>query len=254
MTRYGCLAIALAAMALNAGCDTEQPLQSGGQNLKIGFRSEAAMSVYNVWDTQVDIDGDGVTDRVLWCEAPVGPPTRPVDYPLNYSVSVELIPGGLPYPRRLSPAAAAEGFPSLTPYDEAVPGPAFPENKTVVAGSTTLQLTGGREITVANRDFIETPKIVAPDLGSICPFAPALDLGESNFAGRPAEFGVLMQRGDTVVVRARMFGNPGDRLQTASPPRLFGVMTLNGRAVTPAGSTSTTTDPGAGVTFSFTYR
>ena len=60
--------------------------------------------------------------------------------------------------------------------------------------------------------------------------------------------------GDTIIVEARMSGAPANAMEVITQPALFAEILVDGRAVTPIGETSSTTDAGDGLSFSYTTR
>jgi hypothetical protein len=276
------LAPALILMvAAASGCKTTQPTLAPAQDAQIEFLSVATtVSLYEVWDTQlvtVTSASDGtsvqtVQDLGLWCDvsASSAQQTRQdAKYPFRFAVEIERIPAGTANVERLTADSYRSNYASLTAYDDS--SPETPSKHAVdwnqelsVPGANPavyLSLKNGRRISTASRDFIETLKIAsgtATSYGSVCPIggtSSARNLGDPAVAGSPSTFGVQVNAGDVITVKARSDPNPGASalfIGTTTPS--FGSRaSLAGKNVTLVGRSSSA-QPSEGISYSFTAR
>jgi hypothetical protein len=278
------------ALAVASGCKTTQPASAPAQNAQITFESKVSTSValYEVWDAQkVSVttfpDQEGrppeqtVQDLGLWCDMSPnsGQRSRPdVSYPMRFSVEIDRIPAGSSQIVQLTADQYVNGLASVTDYDDSPPEtpsshqvdwsqdltslPGTPLHTTVI-----LTLRNGRRISTASRDFIEHVKIApgtSTSFGSACPFggtSSSRQLGDPGVAGVASFFGVQVNSGDTIVVKARKDTNPGASalfLGVVAPTfgsRVF----LEGRDIssTLVGKASSS-QPSEGISYAFTAR
>jgi hypothetical protein len=257
--------IAMLAAAV-CGCDTTQPVQIPQNSSTLTFRSEALQDLWNVWNVEdlngdgvpdtIDVNDDGVPDPFLWCES-AGSSIRNV--PMDFNISATRVLSGTARVVSLTAEAYATNFGSLTGYDdETIYDPTIPAEKTYTTPEgNVLLLTNGRRMSTNNRTFLESPKLVLPNLpgGSVCPFADPVFLGSPNIAGGPIVLPLQLMKGDTVIVKARQSAQ--DFIQTnrtKSPPALFADVTVDGRPLTPSGQSATAPEKGADMSFSFSVR
>lgn len=272
MRMYVLLAGLACLLAAVAGCDTTQPLQTGEQTLEINFTaSNASAYQYDVWDEFLDLDGDGEFDEgsetmqrtcelVMVVQVP-GNPAAPVSestssVPWPYSLEIRLIRAGETEAEVITTTDALDSQFNLTPYDDwqAVSQP-IPSNCRNNPDLVCLPL--GR-VTAANQLVVEST--FSQDDIFRCPGFPIADPiprmdGTVAAPGTPP-FSVTVNKGDTVIVNARKHieGVAGVELVTVNDPTLNGFIFLDGLPVTPQGVTTSTTDNGSGVSFSFTVQ
>jgi len=194
-------------------------------------------------------------DILLVCEQALDSGGQPavgvVDGPWQHSVRISVIPAGSTTETPLTSTAATSDTANLTPYDDSstrgrtcprVPNAALPCPDPL--GRFTY--TNPRRLSVANRVLLENAGFLATCGGTT-------DLGDPRIDGQfPLTFSA--NAGDTVIVRARKALAPPPGFVTNSQPNLSGRLFVDGREISVDGVTSSTSDPGAGVSFSFTVR
>jgi hypothetical protein len=266
MRKFMLLAGLACLLAGAAGCDTKQPLQSGEQVLEISFNA-ADMTVYqyDVWDQYLDLDGDRELDPnetvQRWCQQVWSPPPnserRTVNansVPWPYSLKISIIRGGTMEPEVLTTNRALDSDFNLTPYDD-WQDTFQPLPPTCQSNPDLVCLPLGR-VSSANQLVMDTT--FYQDEIFQCPGypeepAPRLD-GTDVDPGSPP-FSLNVVPGDTVVVEARKHTTGIGGLETiTAEPSLEARIFLDGRPVTALGSTSSSKQTGAGISFSFTVQ
>ncbi len=258
--RRSCVLALVCLLPIAGGCDSSQPAQVGQRTLAIDFAANnLAVQTYNVWDLTQDVDGDGQPDNnFLVCELDTDnngvPLTTIVSGPWQYSVQIGVIRAGETTETQLSSTAAASSVTAnLTPYDT-ISGrgrtcPRFPPVP-CPDPSGEFVYTNPQRISSANPLLVNVTDPQNPPRVN-CPTA---DLGDPAVDGR-LPFLVTVNRGDTVVVRARKAEDPALGFSgVLSNPSLAGRVVLDGQQVTPIGTIASTADLGAGITFSYTVR
>jgi hypothetical protein len=269
-----CLVIAM------PGCDTEQPQQIGAQVAQVSFSTNAGAFQYDVWERYVDADLDGVPDQFDPQGRPIVPPVQVqclqvVDrvgipeiasansVPWTHSLEILLLKVGETQPVTVSTIDALDEFFNRTPYDD-FRAPVQPRPPcTAPEVCTPLGRWSGASRIVMESRYEDLARLYTPQNGIPiaglfrCPGSPGggdarLD-GTIDNPGTPP-FSLTLEKGDTIIVRARKALLAQNGLETASAPRLSGRLTVGGRIVTPAGTSSSTDGPGAGVSFSYTVR
>ena len=281
--------LAIPLLAGSLGCDTNQPVQGSTKNAEVQFETSVGLvAVYDVWDaTKVTTTFYPDRDPValyqalgLWCDVPatIAEQTRgPVSYPLRYQVTVEKIPAGSSTPILLTDPLYmdASSLASVTRYDETPLQPLGNHAGSVVSDTTvsgirtltTVELTNGRRVSTASREFLVYPKISMTDAlnyGSKCPFAgfgnatSATAFADPAVAGSSPTFGVELATGDTVVVRAAKDQFPLSWVLYASAtgPNFRSSLFVDGTDVTTTvlGRTMSAVETDEGIAYSYTQR
>jgi hypothetical protein len=274
------LAVLACLAIVTFGCSTEQPQQIGAQVAQVTFATTAGVYQYDVWERYVDADLDGVPDQFDPQGRPIDPPVQVqcrqvVDgagipaivsaesVPWTHSLEILLLPEGETTPVVLTSLDALDDLFNLTPYDttrsstQPRPPCTAPEVCTPLgrwSGASRLVMESryedlGRPFTPANGQTI-TGLYRCP--GSPGGGDPRLG-GTVDDPGTPP-FSLSLEKGDTIIVRARKALVPQNGLETATDPRLSARLTVGGRNVDVAGNSSSSVEPGAGVSFSYTVR
>ncbi len=246
------LLLAAALVAATAACTTTQPLSVSQESAEVQIQAVALVKIYDTWDyfypdvngQPRDVNGDGSPDVFLQCQDiratnSVDPDTTNVLVPIHYAVEVDRIRSGSSTVEALTDPNYMDLAQSLTPYDDtAVIGKTPTAPLAPIAG---VLYANPRRLTGANRRVLESPS---------CPYG--LLLGPANLAGVPPPFTTPLGKGDTIVVKARKSNETA--LPFLSAPTMSGTVLLGGRVVALTGTTSSTTAPGSGFSFSFTSR
>ena len=237
-------ALVAASLALASACDSDQPIGEGSQRLELFVTAQGTSELWDVYDVRVDTDGDGVPDTEadfdLCVQAlnDVGDPlTTTTRVPWPYSAEIKLLDAGETQPRVLVTSLGGDReFSSITPYETvffAAP---------VRAAEPPLFFENGKRLPTGNREFLER--------------CTSAQTPEPNILGEPYPFELTLGTGDTMIFTARKAES--DELETLIYPytgvTLSAELFLDGRAVVPSGTTSSTNAEGAGVSFSFTLR
>ncbi len=229
----------LAAGVLHLGaCDATQPLQEGARPFTIRVVASAPVHMVDIWDWWVDDDGDGNPDRQVGFNCiPQSAPIVAAFIPWYYSAELTLIRAGTTEELTVATSLGTPNpFSNRTPADETIV-----QSLADFRDGPNIYLNG-RRVTQGSADYIENC------LGIV--LAPA------NILGEPETFGVELEPGDTVILRARK------QLVSASPysinefnqlPTLRAEAFLDGQPVAPvAGNQSSDETDGSGFTFVFT--
>jgi hypothetical protein len=241
-----------------AGCSSTQPDSIDTRQASVSFSASALVGLYNCYDVYQDSDPpDGIPDLFIQflCEpvieqTPGGPVqtrvTRAV--PWRYSLKITVIPaGGVDEQVVLSsdgalvgssvePGDFVDNFISLTNYDP--DQPPVPDKNT-----GDLYFINGKRVSAGSPIYLSTIFI---------------DPGIPNILTEPQVFPFNLNTGDTVIVRARK------QLFVDAPPFLPGIpdpdiqitasLAVSGVTVSIQGTTVSTIEDAAGVTFSFTVQ
>ena len=243
-----------ATVLLLAGssCDSTQPVDAGVQTFSLGVQAFASTNLYDVWDATEDTDFDGTPDTpagLLCLETAV---TTIAEVPWNYAAQISIIRAGTTTEEVIATSIdTLNDFSSRTAFDEVI----FAQRSSFSSGN--FFYTNGRSVSASHRDVIEgirTPQR-APVFRSQC-LQLNLTVPQENVLGSPGTFDVPMSQGDTVVVRARKQLNQVADLSGRfnNNPQLGALTFLEGRAISPIGTTGSTTGDGSGFSFSFTLR
>ena len=243
------LAGAVVSLLLASSCDTTQPLDAGQQTFSITMEAFADTEAFDIWDVLVDttIPPDGVPDveaDFKRCVVSTSSSAGSAPVPWNYSAEISVVRAGSTTEEVVeSSVDGPRPFSSLTPYDDTLldntdeqPLPPFEEG--------SLFFVNGRTVTTGNRDFIESCAGIA------------LSVSEPNVLGQPGAFNIVLNPGDTIIVRARK------QLVTRSEvgglfrngAELSSGTSLDGRAVLPKGTLDTDDEDGSGLSYSFTLQ
>lgn len=239
----------LVALCVLAGCDTEQPVQTGTQNASLDFASYTTGNLVDVWDTYRDIDGDGVRDlgepfAGVHCGDLYDPPTGPRGEPLQFAAlwgftaEVKVIRAGQVTSTYLIPTSAASDFTNFPTWqDDLTVFPADPPFPDPPPGFDP------QFVYVNPRRMINTNSVVLACVTATLP--------RPNLAGSGLPFQFTVEPGDTLVVSAGRDPSPLLSLWAATPGSFDAVLRINGQVVPVVGSTTTSASNGV---LSFSYQ
>jgi hypothetical protein len=284
MVRRSLVPALMLMLAAASGCQTTQPTLAPQQGALIEFTSSASLvPLYEVWNAQLvtvttsdsQEPVQTVQDLGMWCDISAEPAhqtRQDAKYPFRFSVEIDRIPAGTSNVEKLTDASYAASYGSITAYDESpsetpdthpVEWTQDRSDPSTPAVTVILSFKNGRRISTASRDFIQSVKIASgssTSYGSRCPFggaASARNFGDPSVAGSFPSFGLDVNTGDVVVVKARKDTNPSSSvLYTGSTMPSFGSLVyVSGKDIT----SSVVGKPGSslpseGVSFSFTVR
>jgi len=236
-------AITATLILASTSCDTTQPTGGGSQVITITASASGLVDVWQIWDTWADTDEpeDFVPDvKTVFHKCVLQPDPVSASVPWPYSAEITLIRAGTTdeIPLR-STVDDTDPFSSITPYDTGV-------LRTVpdAPREGRFYFLDGREVAATTRDYIDN----CTNLGS--------SFGDSNIVGEPVEFSWEVEQGDTIVFRARKQldaeANPYQSVVSTGVV-LFSSYFVDGRGVTPAGTTFSASD-GGGFTASVSTR
>jgi hypothetical protein len=143
----------------------------------------------------------------------------------------------------VQPGDGIDDFVSLTEYDPTVQPPTVFKSPEFRSGYGIVSFLNGKELSRASALYL-TP------IG--------IELGEVNILTLTPSFDFTVNSGDTIIVRARkqLVADAIPYLPVAPPPdlRLTGLLSVGGALVSPSGNSESTSDDGAGISFSFTVQ
>jgi len=255
MRRSGLVAALLVALALASGCDTKQPLRAGSSTVSVSFRATANQAarwyVYELWD---DVDGDGTPDErrtsfpTAFCvPQPGAAVSGPVPWP--FAAEVAVLRAGETTPEVVATTfGGVSSFANLTAYSRDY-GPTPPARPP----SGNIYFVNPVSVTSASYEYITGE---GSDCGN---FPPDQLLPVNLFGASPPEIDLVLERGDTLIVRARKQDSSSMAFfgpTFLSEPTLSANLLLDGREAPEAiGSLDTEAGvPGAGLAFSFTLN
>lgn len=273
------LAALLAPVLAMTGCDKSDPLLVGEQTIAVTFKGIGNSPQYNVWDMHEDsdmdgepddTDGDGDPDQWLWCEAlqglPADPTMRPSSLPWNFSVQISVIRAGTTGEVQItSNDALAVDF-NLSRYDSAESRRfTFAKNPITIDDMGTLRtfvFTNPRKFTALHRDVVRATfnplsaidPITYPYQDGLCSLQ---DPGDANVDDQGIPYTLSLNKGDTVIVRARRglippaFTVPaGFQPLYSTEPTIDASMTIDGTPLTNGASTQINFGSPLTITFS----
>lgn len=242
-----------------AGCSSTQPDSIDVRQASVGFTATALVGLYNCYDVYRDDSNppDGIPDTFLQflCEpvieqTPDGPiQTRVIRaVPWRYSLKITVVPAGAVNERvvvssdealigsSVEPGDSTDDFVSLTEYDPDMP-PVPDKN------NGDIYFVNGKRVSAGSPIYLSTIFI---------------DPGLPNILTEPAVFPFNLNTGDTVIVRARKqkFVDAPPYLPGSPDPeiKIAATLSVSGIVVSTQGSTVSTTQDAAGITFSFTVQ
>jgi hypothetical protein len=246
-------------LALGGGCDTTQPLQIDLESyqLEIIGESQSTLAFYNVY-YMVE---DGVPDQVyLFCrQATV---LRVDSVPWNFSVQVEVLRNGETIMEEI--VSSLDVGDNLTPYDEQVYTEGIPTQNPITFDTGTELRTFRFNNPAPRRMAVSNQEVMAAVTNPLYELDPATYgignglcslgyPGDPGILGTPQPIDIELAKGDTLVVQARKATvAPSGTWYLTTQPKIEGRLLLNGLEVDVTGDTKSTTDPGAGISFSFT--
>lgn len=248
MRRASLVLTLIAAAAAASSCDSTQPDRIEQKTASV-FISALALAIdvdcFDVWeDTNNDFAPDLNTGRVQCFQSPQGQANQ-VPVPWRYSLVISVIREGNTTEEliatSLDPSDSIPDFGSLTPYDTAVNTGGSHDHQ-----GTTYYLNG-RQASTGSQLFVESLGII---------------LGPPSVLGVSPTYDFTVNRGDTIIVRARkesvatMPGYLSVFPAETPPPRvqLEGRLLIGGQEVQPSGTVHGSGDDGASVYYSFTVK
>ena len=265
MRQVICLAVLALCLFPMPGCDSKQPQEIGSQTMQILIEAgNASAGVYDTWEQYFDVNGDGIPDATdpagnilpepvqVVCRRATAPGGALVlgsgSTPWAYALEISIIRAGTTVIERVTTTEALNSTFNLTPYaDDFLNG---------------AQLPGGDcpALAVCNPigRVLGTNRLVIDSSYPTCPGSPGL--GEPRMSGTlaaplPAPFTLGVEKGDTVIVKARKSITPPEGVELFSEPVLQGSVFLNGLEIRNLSGTSvSTSEQAAGISFSFTVN
>ena len=280
------LAVLPLLVALTASCDSTQPLQLEEQTAQLSFKAVGALTqTFEVWDVFEDNDGDELPDdgqTYVWCENSFAT-LPPSTVAWNFSVDVQILRAGETVPENVTSDEARSSKGNVAAYDTAAPflgatqqksdictsggdQAACPPGSQPPAGGSRYRFRNPRRQNGANvaLAFAEASPLfneifddttVERGLGQgLCSVGNS---GPANIDGGPQPLEIVINKGDTVIVKARL-ANVAPSMSGLNeligaggipPTSLSGTMTLDGRPITLNGTSS-----GDAISFSYTSR
>jgi hypothetical protein len=240
--------VMVAAILAAAGCKTTQPDRVEARTASVVLRLGGIVPLYNCWEEWQDTNADGIGDvnlGVVTCDQ-VGSAQRPV--PWRYSMGIYLIRAGTTTEEvvtsvdgligsSIEAGDTVDDFVSMTEYDNGKePIPDKPHQG-------DIYFINGNKVSLGSPIYLSS-------LG--------LDLGPSSVLTATPTFDFNVNSGDTVVVRARKQAESDAPPFLPSNPRpalqLRGVLAIGGVQVAANGTSVSSTDDQAGISFSFTVH
>jgi hypothetical protein len=229
--------IAAASVLGSLSCSTTQPTSAGPQVVAVTASAFGLVQVFLVYEKFEDVSQppDGVPDLFRAYECVPQNQFVSVSIPWPYSAEAAVIRAGTVDEIIV---AASEPFSNLTPYDTATPQPVSD-----LAPSPPFYFINGVQTTTASPFFLERCR-------------PGVTFEPSNILGQPVVFEFELAQGDTFVFRARkqliVDASPYAQIPL-SVPDMTANFFVDGRQVTPSGTTSDSQD-GGGFTASVSTR
>jgi hypothetical protein len=285
------LVLMLAAFA--AACDSDDPLSVASRTAQLYVAAPGAtVRVYDVYevfqdndgDGPDDIDGDGLADVSLYCQAIFFASARSVPWHFRIEVLITS-PDGATIRRLTSDAAATDEAPNRALYDEPFPpgtsGGAPPGNPSQsppgISDPTPNLMVGGvqRDFFFRNpsRRFATDRSLILSTsnplhelrpvlFDGLCPGATIAAAGDPipgeamiDFEAQPYTF--TINEGETVTVRATLATRDQQAALTPSlmefiltDPSIAAALVVGGQTVTPQG----TTEGSQSISFTYTVR
>jgi hypothetical protein len=248
-----------------AACSTTQPDRITGRTASLSFTAFGDVKLYDcyeVWqDTSIPPDGtaDVFLDQTACFDGPVddnNPLVKTKNVPWHFSLAVTVIHAGSTveeivtsrdgvHGTTLDNADRGDDFLSMTDYD-----PDQPPSPAVQPPQGDVIFLNGKRVRAGARLFSTSGSLACP----VCP----VDLGPPNILGGASNFAFDFTSGDTIIVRARkqrLLDSPGVIPSDPDPKvTLIGSLSVGGTPVAVNGTSTSSTDDGAGFTFSFTVR
>ena len=265
MRQMICLAVLALCLISISGCETTQPQQIGSQNMQIEILTgNAAVGVFDVWEAYFDTNNDGIPDETDPDGNILLPPVQTIcrrafesggeeviavqNTPWNYSLEISIIRAGTTVIERLTTTEALNSIFNMTPYADGL-----------LAGA---QQPGADCPLLATCNLVgrlpSTHRIVIDSTHPSCPGSPVL--GDPRMSGTlasplPPPFTTEVEKGDTILVKARKNFAPPEGVEIGSEPTLQGSLFLGGvRILNLTGTSVSTPDQAAGISFSFTVN
>jgi hypothetical protein len=251
-------AVLLGSVLAAAACSSTQPDSLGSRTASLHIIVKADVTThdcYEIWAP--DIDGIPVYQGFVECVDLFVSPGVPVinnrNIPWHYSVSVSIIHKGTTAEEiatsltglpgsSIQPGDNIDNFISMGEYDPTDQPADFkpPEER---PGYGLVQFLNGKRVTRGSPVWL-TPH--------------GFEFGDPNILSASPTFDFEVNSGDTVVVRARkqLKTDSPDFLQASPPPKikLSGTLSVGGALISPSGTTGSSEDDGAGISFSFTVQ
>ncbi len=287
MRQLVCLAVLALCLIPMAGCDSEQPQGSDAQTMQVLIQAgNASAGLYDVWEQYYDANLDGIPDETdpmgNFLPQPVFVACRrafqngqPISgtgkTPWEYSLEISIIRAGTTTIERLTTTEALNSTFNMTPYsDEFATGAQPPGNDCLPPAvcNSIGRLLGTNRIVIDStydadpQDNMNLPVNFVDNLNRwdlACPGSPLLN-GEPRMSGTlaaplPSPFTMGLEKGDTILVKARKKIGEPNGVEVFSEPTLQGLVYLNGLQISNLTGTSVSpSDQAAGISFSFTVN
>jgi hypothetical protein len=261
-------------------CDTTQPLLLDQQGFTLDVRATGTIvRVMNVYIGYEDNDDNEIPDgeEFLFClwrmvlnseTGGMDIDTRgPTSVPWGYYIEVSRLPAGGTEPELIvSEEAVTDALSNLSEYDQtdSIFGPVQPLAPITIDDRTFkfkngIILTEAREEIMASTDnpvsTLDPASYGAKGSGLCSDFYPG-PAGIDRMSGAGNPLPIILKKGDTIIVGARrgVDGPPGLGVQNPPMPALAANFKLDGIAVNVRGTTSTAPGPGQAFSFSYTSR
>ncbi len=254
--------VALGFVLAAAGCKSTQPGSVGTRIASLRIVAKAEVSTFNCYQIWADdANGDPAFTGTVECDDVIGQQGLPIianrSVPWNYSLSVSIIRAGSTseeiaisrsgvFGSSIEPGDGIDDFISLTEYDPTDQPATVFRNPEFRQGYGIVTFENGRLVSRGSPIWL-SPNGFEPGIPNI------LDIQTV-----PPTFDFDVNTGDTVIVRARkqLTAVSPHFFQASPPPRLVlsGTLSVGESLVSPTGTTSSTIDDGAGMTFSFAVR
>jgi hypothetical protein len=258
----------LALLALAGGCDTTQPQQFDEQTFEfraLGVNSQ--MTSYNTWQMYEDLDKDGQQDpeeqSYLFCEDLGFEVEGPSSAPFRFTIVASLLSAGSSDWVQLTSNDSTNANSNLALYDQNQPSTTAPVKAPITVGSRTFRFSDvpeeRRQLSAANREVV---RAVFNPLSALDPdtyglgngLCSSYDPGESVIDNQEQPLEVVLRKGDTIKVELRRGSNTPEGIVFGVEPEIKTVLLLDGREVSVNGTDLTTKEPGAPLSFTYTFR
>jgi len=237
--------VLVAAVLAAVGCDSTEPERVTTRSASVFVEARADVTLWDCYEVWVDNDNDGNPDEFVtnFCEPTIEAAQRLM--PWNYAISISIIPkggkdehvvtsvDGIPG-SSFDPGNNLDDFVSVTESDANISAAAPRANQDNIYFLNGKRVSPGSPVFLTINGFpVDTPNILTA--------SPSFDF-EAN-------------SGDTIIVRARKqaAGQMPPFLPQEPDPHLLlsAGLVVGGAAVTPAGSSTSTSADKSGFTFSF---
>jgi len=262
----------VAFLAVAAGCETTQPLQLSEQHFE--FRVEglgASTTSQYVWNMYEDLNDNGVQDpeevTYYYCQRLGSEALPPTSVPFEYTIQVTLLRAGTTEWEPVTSGDALSFSANLSLYDgnSSSSNAPFKNPITIGEGEDARTFRFGtdfeerRVLSGANRDIVSATTNPLHDIDPVTyPLGDGLcssyDPGFARVDNQPLPLNLTLLKGDSLKVELRRGFAPPEGMEYSIEPQLRMLLLLDGRSVTVQGDDITGKEPGAGASFTYTFR